>query len=63
MNSFVRFLEEIDDPKNLFKINLPLVNILEFRCNKKLSNAALNAIGTLNLSSYKMCAYINKREK
>ena len=27
MNSFVRFFEEIDDPKNHFEINWPLENI------------------------------------
>ena len=30
-NSFVRFLEEMDDPKNHFEINLPLKVLYNFK--------------------------------
>ena len=41
-NSFVRFLEEIDDPKNHFEINWPLQGATQylplFLCTLKLRN-------------------------
>ena len=57
MNSFVCFLEEIDDPKNLFEINWPLVNYVCFSKSPNFNLSKITSI-TYRISVFEKKMYI-----